>query len=535
MKFEMRKEYAFIFLFLIALYLTYPIWLHPSEFITRSVQTAFSGDFLLFRSYVIHFQNFFSGESSWSQMEYGFHPTGMSCRDAECSPAFAVPAGLLSFVVGPVRALNIFMLLYVFLSALAMFYLAKEFLGEKAAVVSATLLVTSNYFLAEMFDGHINLIQFFWMLLAFLFVERLIKNQNWKDFLFLGLVLSAQAYASTQYLLFLALMLPLYIIMRNYRLLLKKQFWKYLLVTILVVGVIAGPYLIGFMGGQSKERDLIQNVYFSVGLPGSEVSYPPLNIIGAFSPISPVYILLPLFFAAGAILLSGKIKAWQLPFLLLSLVAFILSLGPITSFAPYYFLYRFVPFFSSMRTPSRFFLFVVMFLSLIGGGFLPEIEKRFGKKLGNKYVALFLVLGFLIFASFFSPFATAHGTSSTSSFEADGLYEYLGTLPAGTVVEYPNNYNCEYLYHAEIHGKPLFGGCAAFPPEYQYEFVGVCGLDLLNIPDPSCQNLLKKYDIRYVVYHSEKYEEGFEDFMLQESRLKLLRKSDTYYLFEVLI
>lgn len=538
MTLELKKWHYFVFLFALTLFLTYPIWLHPSEFLLRSDAPDFPGDFFLYRSYVAHFQKFFMGESPIGQMEYGFYQAGVSCADAECSPAFSVPAGLLSFLVGPLRALNLFLVAFVFLSGVAMFYFAKEFMGEKSALVSAALFMTSNYFLAEMLNGHMNLLQSFWVILAFLFLERIIKNPHWKNSIFLGLILVGQAYASTQYLLFLVIMLPLYLLLRNYRILADKNFWKYILISLLVFVVLAVPYLLNFVGGQPKERNLAENMFFSVGLPGNTFSYPLLNIMYALSPFAPVYILFPLLFAGGAILLSREVKKWQLPFLVLILISFFLSLGPIVSFAPYSILYSFFPFFSSMRTPSRFFFFVVIFLSLIGGGVVTEIEKKFAKKLGKaKFVshpALVGLLALLILFSLLSPYVTARYTEPIETYGAGGLYEYLGGLPAGTAVEYPLVYDCAYLYHAELHGKPLFGGCAAFPPKFYYNFIEACGIDLLNLPNSACQALVREYDIRYVVYHSEKYEAGFEEFIQQEPRLKLLKKSGTAYLFEVL-
>ena len=533
----MSRKLCLVFLLLLALYLTYPVWLHPSEFLLRADVPEFPGDFLLYRSYVVHFQNFFLGESPLGSLEHGYYPDGVSCADAECSPMFAVPAGLLSFAAGPVGALNLLMVLFVFLSGVALFLLAREFMGQRAALVSAALFLTSNYFLAEMMDGHLNLLQFFWMILSFLFLERLLKGDGeekwWLNPVLLGLALVGQAYASTQYLLFLALMLPLYLLLRNPKTLKDKEFWKGAGLVVIVFAVFALPYLLNFTGGQAKERNLAENMFFSVGLPGNEFSYPLLNIRYAFSAFAPVYILLPLLFAGGVLLLSKKVRVWQLPFLVLALLAFILSLGPISPAAPYYFLYRFVPFFSSMRTPSRFYLFVVLFLSLIGGGIIDEVEKKLGK-IEIESLPVVGLLATILVLSLFSPYAAAHYTVPISDFEADGLYEYLGTLPEGTVVEYPNLYNCEYLYHAEIHGKPLLGGCAAFPPDSYYAFIESCGIELLSLPSADCRDRVREHGIRYVVYHSERYESGFEEFIFQQPGLGLLAESGTYYLFEVL-
>ncbi len=180
----------------------------------------------------------------------------------------------------------------------------------------------------------------------------------------------------------------------------------------------------------------------------------------------------------------GTVAAFAL---LVACVSFVLSLGPeihasgrvIGDPGPYRFLYSHVPGFDGLRVPARYAMLVLLFLAVVSGFGVAEIERRVKKRRW----AVAGVLGTLVVGESFAAPITVNGTSAEAGYAAPpsivftgeqvpGVYRFLKTLPnPGTVVvEFPFGewgYEVRYMFYSTSHWHPLLNGYSGtFPLSY---------------------------------------------------------------------
>jgi hypothetical protein len=172
---------------------------------------------------------------------------------------------------------------------------------------------------------------------------------------------------------------------------------------------------------------------------------------------------------------------------LAALAAFFLSLGPemrangrlIGDTAPYAFFYANVPGFDGLRVPARYGMLFTLFLAIVCGVGVLELQ-RF-----KRGAAAALVIGlFSVVESIAAPIAinatvpeqdlvTPPNRLFTGS-QIPPVYRFLGTLPSPqtVIVEFPFNrwaYEVQYMFYSAVHWHPMLNGYSGtFPLSYSF-------------------------------------------------------------------
>lgn len=228
---------------------------------------------------------------------------------------------------------------------------------------------------------------------------------------------------------------------------------------------------------------------------------------------------------------SPRLDIVRVTYLVLFLIAGLLSLGPFLSFQgktvplPYFWLYHVVPGFQSMRVPARFavpaFLAIAVLASLGMTHILTSVERRRAKGKGQKakpvlkQVVLMGIVGSLIlleYALLPKPLSFYPGTQET----IPAVYRWLSQQPEETrIIELPLDSakaNFAYTYYSTFHWKRLVNGRSAFIPE------GIMHLfnAMQAFPSKKSLNLLKTLGIHYVIAHTAQLEQEFPDMLSPE-------------------
>lgn len=158
-------------------------------------------------------------------------------------------------------------------------------------------------------------------------------------------------------------------------------------------------------------------------------------------------------------LILSEIKIW-LFWLLVALVFFVASLGPLVAIgaqhirAPYYLVYKFVPFFENIRTVDRFFVYTLLGIALLTAFSLKWLQTKLTKNSSEIMTTIFA--GIIILEFLQIPIGTT--TLAYSSF-----YNQLAKEPGNfRILEIPGSTNYDYgsflRYTNSIHHKESLSG-----------------------------------------------------------------------------
>ena len=205
-------------------------------------------------------------------------------------------------------------------------------------------------------------------------------------------------------------------------------------------------------------------------------------------------------------------------YLSMALVAFILSLGmaltPIhteglgayrilTWLSPYNLLYKFVPGFSSIRSPYRFSIFMALFLAILAGiGMLwvcRSVRSRW------RWTLILFLMSITIFELWPTPlrFVKVPGTVA----EVPRIYQHVKALPSDAVlIEFPLSTSrseqgmevtSRYMYFSTFHWHRLVNGYSGFSPQAAFELREI----LARSTPRTALFALKAFGVQYVTAH----------------------------------
>ena len=263
-------------------------------------------------------------------------------------PAYLFPAGGLTLAVGDVVvAHNLLLLAYAFLAFACMFSFVHRLTSSSvAALYSAVLYGGCNYVIHHMSGGHANQSQIYLFPLVFLCLERVLDRPGWRTALPLGGALALTAHSSSQYSVFLALLVPLYLLARSPSLLTRPRHLGALAVGAVTALGATAFYLSVKLGAGTIERSLWENQQYVVHQLSEWIDPDAYAHLGA----------MPLLLAAGA--LAGRplarLRAPTRALAVLLLFCGVMALGPMSLAHPYRWFYDTLPLFQWMRTPVRF-------------------------------------------------------------------------------------------------------------------------------------------------------------------------------------
>lgn len=379
----MRTNYIIFAIFvLLSIILTWPLALHLDGILKVSnVQGLHQDNYIFLFTMHYFIENLLDGKNPF-MIQQALYPDGLGPTNNEFPPLYLFFGFLMYFFnINEIIAHNLFMLITICLSGFFMYLLAFEFLKNKyAAFFSGVVYITSNFFLF-FFDAITNM-QFQWVPLIFLFFVRLIKQPNYKNAVLFGIGLTLQLFTNGQYFLFLTVMLPLYLIFSNIQFLKEKKNIFMLIIAVSVFLILSSWYIIILLGHDTTVRPLVESMAYTFNESLYQIVAPE-----GFNLTLPLLLsLLGLYL----IIKQRKKQKWALPFILLAFIAFLFSLGPFASYAPYTLLYKFWPMFNILRTPARFLIFTLLAISLFSGFFVNWLLTRKIKLLLLASVGLFL-------------------------------------------------------------------------------------------------------------------------------------------------
>lgn len=302
------------------------------------------------------------------------------------------------FKTTSITAHNLLFIISFFLSGFFMYLLAFKLTKNRlGSLLAGFFYCTTNYLFGRFIIGHGVLFQLQWLPLFFLFLEELMSKPKFKNSLFLGLSLSLIILSSPYYTVYLTIIAPIYCFSRNVKLFKNKRLVFLILIAIAVSLLFSSFYIFGRLNSQYTVRTIEENLN-----PGWRLD----SFWELTSPKSGKFFIgqIPLLLACCGIYyaLIKKDKK-MVPFVLVLFASLMLSIGPISNFAPYTILYKVWPFINKFRTPYRIFPFALMSIALLINLFFKELTKNMNYK-QKLLLFLSIIATIIVFNHFPSPY-----------------------------------------------------------------------------------------------------------------------------------
>lgn len=419
----------------------------------------------------------------------------------------------------PVLGYNVALLLSFALSALGAYLLVLRLTRSPAAGFLAGLLFAfSSYRLTNLAQAQLLTTQ--WIPFALLALHDLLDRGRPRQAALFVLFFSLQALSSFYYGLLLALAVAAYglwfLAVRR-----RPLRMRVLVPAIAVTALVLLPFALPYFRVQAEmgfHRTLADSEPFSATLRQYWMVPARSLLHGRWLPSDdtpiaggyPVDALFPGLVALGLAavgLLRGRGRMrWF--FVLLAVVAFLLSLGPRLYLAPgrpagldlalpYAWLYALVPGFQALRAPVRFDALVSLALAALAGYGLVALSGR------RALVAL--LAGLVLAESLAWPGATAEPVPVGE--EVPPVYRWLAKeADPGPILELPMAFapggpQLEYQYLSTYHWRTTPDGYSGFlPPEH-----GQVAYEMERFPAERSVSLLQALGVRYVVLHAGRY------------------------------
>jgi hypothetical protein len=457
-------------------------------------------------------------------------------------PIFA-PVYLLTG--NPIFAYNmVFFLSFVF-SGLTMFLLVHYWTENFwAALVAGCLFGFAPIRFAEL--SHVQLANFYWAPLVFLFLDRFVWSKRWADLAWFAGFYWLQMLASVYLGWFITVGVGVYMFYHMIRIdrgLLDRAMIPHY--TAFMVGslIVLLPFYLPYYAIQQQwgfSTYLQECIYWSADLVLSYLS-PPYMFNNVYLSLVQSYfpslhnppnnqmlfpgIVLGFLAGLGSLALARNLppeRSVQLQrlFRIVLIVALLLSLGPFlvilgrtTNFPlPYLLFYYLVPGFHAMRVPGRFALMATLAASVLAAlGFLKASELLQGRwSLRQPWIyrlqgllALFWISLFT-FELGFNPLPLA---AIPTGQDVPQVYRWLATKPVdGPIIELPLGESfweaLRYMYFSTYHWLPLVNGSSRFyPPTYMQLRV-----DLADLPSRESAELLSSIGVKALILHTDQLE-----------------------------
>ena len=257
-----------LFFGLLAVVVTWPLSLHLS---TRVIGP-FYGDNLeyVWKIWWVEHALLDLGRSPLIQPDI-YYPYGYPLAYGEITPSHTYLGLPITALLGPVATYNLSILVSFVLSGLVTYLLVRELTGSEAAgLVSGVIFGFCPYRMARI-AGNLPLVDTQWLPLFFLFVERFVRRRRWHYAAAAGLCYAASALSSWYYAVALALLAPIYLLVRFRPW--RDRGWRYWIPGILPFALAAAlpilpfllPYLSVQQAGEARAQ-LEQTAFWSASL-----------------------------------------------------------------------------------------------------------------------------------------------------------------------------------------------------------------------------------------------------------------------------
>ncbi|PIY59835.1 hypothetical protein COY95_04980, partial [Candidatus Woesearchaeota archaeon CG_4_10_14_0_8_um_filter_47_5] len=362
--------FAFLGYMVFALFLTWPLILSLNGFVlTKDYPDISHSDTMLHISHV---------KEARALYLKGVPPLIVDSFDV--AQTYIIPGILITsyLPVSDIMYHNLFFLACVVLSGFCTFLFVRYMnRNVYAAFLGGFLYMSSNLLFRAYVWGHTNLMQFQWIPLIFLFVEKVLQEPSKKHALFLGVVGALQLLSSAQYTAYLSFILPLYLGLRTLffdcKCIKDTRVWKLFLLAAGIALLLSVFYLVPRMIIPSTIRTIEENLNPWWRLTSIKQLFWPYdpNYLGS------IHLLLMGLGSAMLVMQRGKSEfARILPFALLTPFLILGMNGPSSPVMPYYLLYKYWPMINHFRVPARLFPFVLLCGSMVSSSlvvYLGEI------------------------------------------------------------------------------------------------------------------------------------------------------------------
>ncbi|HEY7817641.1 MAG TPA: hypothetical protein VIG29_05450, partial [Vicinamibacteria bacterium] len=407
---------------------------------------------------------------------------------------------------------NLLLLLSMWATAVAMYFLARTLTGNHLASLLAGLFFSFASFRFNRLP-HLQMQLYAFLPLFLACWHRYLSERKTKDLVLVGAFFTLQALSGTYLGAIAAVALAAALAsLLPFAGLSRRDLLRVLVVLVLSASALvpfAAPYLrvhrelgiewdlpgVGSLSATPSSY-LASSSHLYRGLTSALLrSHPPTDYLFPGLSVS-------LLAMTGAIVLArspGQCRRILLCYLLILVLGFLLSLGPRTPLHP--FLYEHVVFFRGLRALTRFGLLPLLSLSALaaaGASWLLSERGLRRPRLAAAGMALFFIA-----ESTALPYKL-----STWKDEPPEVYRWLAGAEAkpGPIVELPFKIiDTQYMFWARHHGfRPMLNGDSGFVPVSHHWIKEA----LSRFPSPDSVALLRRLNVRYVLIHMGAFREG---------------------------
>jgi hypothetical protein len=367
---------------------------------------------------------------------------------------------------------------------------------------------------------HLQLITIQWFPFATLCLHKYSKSKKLLHLLLGGFFYLLLALSSGYYALFalllLCIVIPFY--WWFFRQQLGNRFWLHIVITGIIIAILLIPFFYPYYRVKKEmnfTHSLRANIFFSCDAMDYLASQ--ANIWGGLvkiqkqEPLFPGRIIIILLFISLIAGIKKGFSSQQKLYALMSLCAFIFSLGPVLHFKgkalislPYLLIYKYIPGFDGLRAPCRFGIFTIFGLVILSCFGLKEIVIYIKKWKALKYI-LVIILTLLVLAENVRVPINIGRLERTFP----QVYQWLASQPGDfAIIELPLPdqaqiaNNLRYMYYSTSHWKRIVNGCSGYHPRSYNKLQWA----LRSFPRPESIKYLKEhYPVKYIILHLSKY------------------------------
>jgi hypothetical protein len=465
----------------------------------------------------------------------------------------------------PIFAYNMVILLSFIFSAISMYFLIFYLTKNRiASLFSGTAFAFCTYRIVFMSSGALNMLGTYFIPLIVLFFIKIFREKELKNTVILSFLIFLQFLTDFQYTYFtLMLLFLLFLFELNFETT-KRLFYTIVFSFLLIIYpfITARNVLIeekappGFSIKDASGMSSTTTAFFYKISPGMELTPDTFGIAISLNYLGIILVILSIL--SFFILYKNKeVAFWSI----IAIFFMILSTGTFTNawilnytkilsiqlkdLAPFNFLWKYLPYFSFLRGPSRFSIITLISVCITSSIFYSTIIKKAKFKIKD-LIGVFILI-FIIFDLKLSPIATIKPILTQEA------YLWLKQQPGDfTILEYPlfphaHSVNKLYLIHILIHEKKIVNGYSTFISSKYQNVLPI----LNNITSEEAYELLKNYNVKYVLVHpylikltNEIETPGYQDiqrflyvvnnnFNITNSHLKLVKVFDDTIVYEV--
>ncbi len=463
-----------------------------------------------------------------------YAPFGFNLGQGEPTLINTLPGVFIGTLTNDVVSYNLLALASFAVAAIGGYLLVREVTSSRLAGLLGGLAFAFCPYRMSQFAGHLQMLGTGWIALAFYFLERLLKTQQTRQGLFLGVALGLAALSAWYYAYMVVLALAVFFLFRVIGL--RASLRPFRVARGLVAGVVvflllASPVAIpslqlwaqGGLTHSAKAADehsaapldyIVPNPLHPLWGESGMRAHAEQNVIESALYIGIVVVLIVM---AGWLVarygMGPTSKSAWLAWLGLAVVCFVLSLGLTLHDAngqvklagggdiplPGQLLYDWLPLYSSMRAFARFGVLVMLAaVALMGLGWVALLRAgpawlRARPIFGTCMAALLLLVDFW----------TGPYSWGTSRVEPGKLESYLAKQSDGVVMQMPleSSQSGPALYRRVYYGKAIAYGYETFEPSAWRSARPA----LEAFPSDASLDVLKGWGVRYIVVSGNAY------------------------------